>query len=87
MKRKASLVEVFNKSGGFCAYCDKKLDITKTNTHDAPTIDHVVPKYHGGTNHPANLVCACNECNTRKGHMPLSQFLAILHKRHIRAIT
>lgn len=87
MKRKSDLTALFNLQGGHCAYCDKKMDITKTNSHDAPTRDHVVPKYHGGTNHPANLVCACFECNKNKGSLPLAIFLAQLHKRHKRVIT
>jgi 5-methylcytosine-specific restriction endonuclease McrA len=86
MKRKANLTELFNQQGGHCAYCDKKMDITKTNTHDAPTRDHIQSKYHGGSNHPHNLVCACHECNTRKGSLPLSIFLSQLRKRHLRVI-
>ena len=86
MKRKASLTELFNQPGGHCAYCDKKMAITKTNSHDAPTRDHVIPRSEKGTGSKHNLVCACRECNVRKGSLPLSIFLAQLHKRHVRAV-
>lgn len=86
MKRKRSLRDLFNIQGGHCGYCDKAMDINKTHTHDAPTIDHIVSKHSGGTNHPHNLICACQECNNKKGAKPLSIFLTQLHKRHIRAV-
>ena len=86
MKRKASLKDIFHQAGGHCFYCDKKMDLTKTNTHDAPTRDHFKAKYHGGDNHPANIVCACHECNTKQGSMHGAVFMAIIRKRHIRLV-
>jgi 5-methylcytosine-specific restriction endonuclease McrA len=38
---------------------------------DAPTVDHVVPRYHGGLTHMDNLVLACKSCNSRKNRRPL----------------
>lgn len=44
-----------------CAYC----------TQPAKTVDHVVPKLRGGTNHQRNLVTACFDCNSLKsGFLP-----------------
>jgi 5-methylcytosine-specific restriction endonuclease McrA len=43
-----------------CAYCDCE--------PEKITLDHVVPKVHGGTTVRANLVPACQRCNGRKGH-------------------
>lgn len=86
MKRKAKLRDIFEEAGGHCFYCDKKMDITRCNTHDAPTRDHFKAKKHGGDDHPSNIVCACHECNTRKGHMSGNLFMAIVRKRHIRLI-
>lgn len=31
------------------------------------TVDHVVPKAAGGTDHPSNLSVLCRSCNSRKG--------------------
>lgn len=42
-----------------CQYCGKK--------QGPMTTDHVIPKGKGGTDSWENLVCACVECNTKKG--------------------
>lgn len=41
-----------------CRYCGSEERIT---------IDHVVPRIHGGDDGPDNLVCACLRCNLHKG--------------------
>lgn len=41
-----------------CRYC---------GTTDNITVDHVVPRCQGGTDHEANLVACCRSCNSRKG--------------------
>jgi 5-methylcytosine-specific restriction endonuclease McrA len=42
-----------------CAYCGRS---------DLPlTIDHIIPKAKGGSESWENLVCACTNCNNRKG--------------------
>lgn len=42
-----------------CAYCGSREHLT---------LDHVVPRFAGGTDETKNLVCACNECNKSKSH-------------------
>ena len=42
-----------------CQYCGS------TETH--MTVDHVIPRSHGGQDTWENLVCACSTCNNRKG--------------------
>jgi 5-methylcytosine-specific restriction endonuclease McrA len=39
------------------------------------TLDHIAPVSAGGTNDEANLVGACQPCNSRKGSAPLLQAL------------
>lgn len=34
---------------------------------DHPTIDHIIPKSHGGQNKMSNYVLACKSCNSSKG--------------------
>jgi len=46
-----------------CAYCGSYGD----------TIDHVVPRFLGGTNTWDNVVAACKKCNGKKGHKTLAQ--------------
>jgi len=33
----------------------------------ANTVDHLVPRCDGGSNHDENLVAACTSCNSRRG--------------------
>lgn len=42
-----------------CAYCgsDKNL-----------TLDHIVPRSKGGSNHTTNVLCACDSCNSDKAY-------------------
>lgn len=53
----------YKKYRGRCAYCSKPL-----KKLDA-TLDHIVPKFLGGTNHRDNIALACSTCNGRKGHL------------------
>ena len=53
---KDSIKESFNYK---CAYCGSR---------ESLTLDHVVPRFHGGTDETKNLICACAECNRDKSH-------------------
>ncbi len=55
---KSSILE---KTGGLCAACGRPL------IHSKVTIDHYIPKYHGGTDDERNLLPLCKNCNKRKG--------------------
>ena len=51
---------LFNRDGWKCAYCGRKLSLA-----DA-TVDHVLPKSHGGKTSWKNCVASCKPCNKRK---------------------
>ncbi len=51
---------ILKRDGYRCQYCGKK--------GKKMTIDHVIPKKRGGKDSWDNLVCACPECNTKKGN-------------------
>jgi 5-methylcytosine-specific restriction endonuclease McrA len=56
-----------------CQYCGR--------TDGPMTIDHVVPRSHGGKETWENLVCACSACNSRKGNRTLQEAgMDLLHK-------
>lgn len=59
---------VLEKTNGRCAYCGVVLSI------DNFTIDHVIPKHHGGNNGIENLFASCRLCNTTKGTKTLEQW-------------
>ncbi len=48
-----------------CQYCGQRTGVMTT--------DHLIPKALGGNDSWENLVCACLECNNRKGNQPPSQ--------------
>jgi len=50
---------IFIRDNYTCAYCGIK--------SDKMTVDHVVPKSHGGKNTFENCVTSCKKCNNRKG--------------------
>lgn len=51
----------FQLQGGLCYYCKRPL-----STYH---VEHKIPLSRGGSNWPANLCCACPECNWTKGTM------------------
>lgn len=42
-----------------CAYCGSEEDIT---------LDHVIPRTKGGSDHADNIVACCKSCNADKAH-------------------
>ena len=56
-----------------CQYCGtRKVSLT---------IDHIIPKRHGGLDTWENLVCACVKCNNKKGSKTPEQANMILRKK------
>lgn len=55
-----------------CSYCNRPVTITNSN------LDHVIPKFHGGTNKLGNLVLTCIKCNSTKGNMTTQQWEEVL---------
>lgn len=64
-KKRAAVLE---KTSGHCAYCGVGL------TDETFCIDHVHPRFHGGTNQIDNLLPACSYCNSSKGTKSLEGF-------------
>ena len=48
---------VLDRDGYRCRYCGQP----------ASTVDHIIPKAHGGTDDRSNLVACCRSCNSVKG--------------------
>ncbi len=57
-----------SKSNGCCYYCGVEL-----NTESC-TVDHVLPKFHGGDDSIDNLVLACKSCNSSKREIDAEDF-------------
>ncbi len=56
---------VIKRDNHLCQYCGRKTGLMTT--------DHIIPKAMGGDDSWENLVCACLECNNRKGNRTLRQ--------------
>jgi 5-methylcytosine-specific restriction endonuclease McrA len=52
---------IFARDHNQCQYCGRKFPTTELS------LDHVIPRSQGGVMSWENIVCACVECNVRKG--------------------
>lgn len=53
---------IFHRDRNRCQYCGKVFPRSRLN------LDHVLPLSRGGVSSWENVVCACIECNSRKGN-------------------
>ena len=60
---------IFLKYGGRCAYCGCELGTIKNMQ-----VDHVVPRFSGGTDEPENLAPSCRTCNNFKRSFTVEEF-------------
>ena len=55
---------VWERAGRRCEYCQLHQD-------DSPLallhVEHILPRFHGGSDEPDNLALACIDCNLHKG--------------------
>ena len=70
------LDSLYGAQEGFCGGCGEHF--RKRNL----TVDHIVPRAHGGTDHAENLWLLCAACNSSKGTRSQEQFLRERMKRH-----
>jgi 5-methylcytosine-specific restriction endonuclease McrA len=57
---------IFERDGHCCVYCGCNHNLT---------LDHITPKFSGGTYTADNLVTACRPCNQKKGTTHVSLFM------------
>ena len=70
---------LFGRQEGHCAGCNGFFEIRHF------TIDHIVARSKGGTDHIDNLQLLCSACNSDKGTRTQEEFLAILKRKGIRS--
>lgn len=58
---KFSRRNIFARDNHTCQYCGRRFHASELS------LDHVVPRSHGGRAHWENIVSACVRCNVRKG--------------------
>ena len=72
-----SKVVLYGTQGGNCNGC---------GTHFLPqhlTVDHVIARSKGGTNHRDNLQLLCGHCNSLKGNRPMEYLRARLVREYV----
>lgn len=67
---------IYKRDGWTCHLCHHTVphDLDWVNDKwqpNYPTLDHIVPRSHGGTDETTNLKLAHMECNVRRGNAPL----------------
>ena len=66
MNAKARRLFVLARDKHTCQYCLKRPETL--------TLDHVIPKSHGGMNRKDNLVACCWDCNDKRRNMELAEW-------------
>lgn len=59
---KYNRTNIYLRDGFTCQYCKEEFPAS------ALTLDHVVPRSHGGKSTWSNVVAACKDCNSAKGN-------------------
>lgn len=65
---KEERTQIYNKSGGRCAYCGEKINFSDMQ------VDHVVPLRLGGEDSIENMACSCRSCNKYKSTYTVEKF-------------
>lgn len=53
---------------GRCIHCGRRHQLALDGTPlTRASLEHIVPRHHGGTDHGENLAIACEGCNAGKG--------------------
>ncbi|NEJ73757.1 HNH endonuclease [Rhizobium phaseoli] len=66
--KRALILELFEKQGGKCCYCNRLMVIGKDrNRPDAATLEHLIAGRRKGWTRRDNMAAACRECNGMRG--------------------
>jgi len=66
---------IFARDGNQCQFCGKKFPTSELS------LDHVTPRSQGGQTTWENIVCACVDCNVRKGgRTPKQAHMTLIRK-------
>lgn len=58
---------IYKRDNHRCVYCNE-------DNRKLFTLDHVIPKAHGGPNTWENLVTSCKKCNSEKADLTLEEY-------------
>ena len=63
---------LYGEQGGYCNGCEHHFELRNF------TVDHIIPKANGGTDHISNLQLLCGSCNSIKGTRSHEELLVML---------
>lgn len=55
-------------AGKMCHWCGCPTRLVEGDDKDQATVDHVIPRFKGGSNKDTNVVSSCRDCNGRRNH-------------------
>jgi len=65
---------IYHRDGWACAYCGRGLVGPHRVSGSGLTLDHLIPRSQGGSNHETNLVTACGTCNSSRQDKPWREY-------------
>lgn len=63
---------LYLRDGMCCVYCGDTIE-----NGAVLSLDHIIPRSKGGSNHERNLITACKRCNTRRHDRNISAWIDI----------
>ena len=79
MKKEQKMRErAWNETSGHCVYCGHPV------SREEMELDHIEPRWLGGSDKFSNLVCSCHACNEQKGGRPLEEVLPEWSEKRLR---
>src|SRR5690606_28458819 len=82
--RRSTRLRIYARDGWRCVCCRQALYALRgaepigphacLPSRELATLDHLVPRERGGSNHASNLVAACAACNERRGTRSAIEF-------------
>ena len=76
--RTAKRLRIYKRDGQRCVWCVRAVRITGDQAPDMATLDHVLPRAEGGSNHHGNLVTCCHTCNSVRQNRRAEAFALLL---------
>ena len=67
--RQSTRLAIYLRDGMSCAYCGATIE-----DGAILSLDHLVPRSHGGGNQVTNLVTCCKKCNSSRGNRSVRAF-------------